>query len=229
MTTPGDKKGKMLVRDLLPIEQEFSKINRWMHISTLTWFAGNHEAAAVVLRQKVSDLLVANPWLAGRFERHFCNCKVVLVHPQSTSKNSKDVTKKHFRHVAPKKGLCRKTPMENLAKYCNKFYATQSKCLWKVTVIPCWEKPNEHFAVIHSMSHVIADGFTYYRIHNMLVCSDSEKAKDNHDNTTTTTTNGCVSSLNPQRIMDTVSLQESAMGKDEMHVLSSAGALVGAI
>jgi len=167
MTTPNAISKEMVVRDLLPIEQEFSKINRWMHISTLTWFAGNHEAAAGMLQRQVSDLLVANPWLTGRFERHFCNCKVVLVHPQSISKNSNDVTKKHFRHVPPKKRLCRKTPMENLAKYCNKFYATQSKCLWKVTVIPCWETPNEHFAVIHSMSHVIADGFTYYRIHNI--------------------------------------------------------------
>jgi hypothetical protein len=40
---------------------------------------------------------------------------------------------------------------------------------WKTTVVPCHDNPKELFAVVVSASHTVADGHTFYKLHNMLL------------------------------------------------------------
>ena len=219
------KKEAEVVRPLLPTEERFAAINYALLISTLTWFSGDHKAAGILLKEKVCAILEANPWLAGRLARR-CSTQVVLIHPPKVTFDEDDATEegeqattpptKHFCHVNKEKTnkespLHRKTPLDDLHRKCKPFLAPSWKCLWKISIVPCQEAPNEKFAVIHSMSHVLGDGHTYYQLHNMLTCSSR------------------ILALNADRILGSVESQRHAVGEKELATVNSAGFVIGSI
>lgn len=192
---------------LLPIEERFAKFNSLNPVTTLTWFAGDHQLAAAFLGERMEGILSANPWLAGKLQSK--SSTKVLRYPLKPS--PLDISSILGHMTDPQKaGLTRDAPFENVADECKPFLV-QGNNVWKVTIVPSCEAPTERFALVNSMSHAVGDGHTYYSIHNML-CGSSE-----------------IESLDTERMFDTTKLQKEALGEEEHGVFLSAGYAVGMV
>jgi hypothetical protein len=73
----------------------------------------------------------------------------------------------------------------------------KNRPFWKVSVIPDTEKPDERFALVISLSHAVADIYTYYQLFHML---DQE---------------AIVESLDPIRVVDTEGAVKKKLGEKE--------------
>ncbi|CAB9511241.1 expressed unknown protein [Seminavis robusta] len=201
--TQDDNKEKFV--RLLPLEKTLAKAGN--NISTLTWFHGNYHQAEALLKLRSDEILKANPWLGSRLITPFLDCK--LAYKEQPNLDN------HFECLTNlKPPISRDTPLEKLGPILSD-YTVNTKLfrnvpLWKVIIIPCHKNPEEKFAVVHSMNHVIGDGHTFYHIQNMLLNWDEP-----------------VQPLIVERMATTVASQTEAMGgKKESHILSSIGFLV---
>lgn len=158
--------GKEVVVPLLPLEEKCF-VQNGAPISTLTWFEGDHTTAAQVLEHKMDAILAVNPWLAGKIRT--TSGRPTLVHPESVEGNNSNSS--NLDHYLKKSSLHRFVQVDDKADLCKNFLVQNSPKhkVWKVTVVPSCEFPDQSFAVVHSMSHCIGDVFTYYSIHNMLL------------------------------------------------------------
>jgi hypothetical protein len=154
--------------------EEFLLTNGIRPTSTLTWFRGNHLEAAPILRQCMNEIVLQNPWLAGKLEKT-PDGKHDLVYPTKlTSEQAQELVDRDFLHVrqpqqeAP---LRRSMPFEDYVDSVASFLVPKGSkhVFWKITVVPCRENPKQLFAVVVSTSHAVADGHTSYQLHNMLL------------------------------------------------------------
>jgi hypothetical protein len=175
-------------------------------ISTITWFRGDHHHAAGIVRSKAQQLLEANLWLTG----HATSSKLFY--------NPKKLInmEKCFQCLAPEKSrLARDTALDQVgANYSSALFVLNGpgQSLFKVSIVPCSKNTTStHFAVVVSISHIVADGYTFYALHGMLL-------------------GGKV--LEPvvvEHIYATRQQQIAAMGKHEYSIMSSAGFIVNKI
>lgn len=125
-----------------------------------------------------------------------------------------DFVRDHFCLVKPDESpLSRDLPIGSLGKAYKGQFLTNgpSQPLFRATIVPCHNNSADTFAVVVAVSHLVADGYTFYRIHNML-CGGNEEE---------------VVSLVPERIETTVKQQRVALGKPESAYGFSAGLKMG--
>lgn len=179
-------------------------------ITTITFFKGPVRVSG--LRDIVSSVLAANPWLAGRLVRSSRWGPVTLLYQDGT--RSDNLTDKVFAEIpAGSHDIHADMPYELLAGQvlslpvvkAGRLCINNDEPLFRVCLTSDSKAPGIGFALLVSMSHVIADGNTYYQVLNML----SGKT---------------VVALNPMRI-DISRLVGAATGGDT----SSFAALVGSI
>lgn len=192
--------------DLLEIEQTLAGGGGGDNaMSSLTWFKGDTTAATLLLKERAQTLLEANPWLAGRVRKH--EGKHALIYTE-TPQNANE-----YFHVVPNL-ISRDVPLSQLGidlkDYLLKTGATEP--LWRVAIYPCAKNPTNQFAVVVTLSHVIGDGHTFYKLQNMLFGSTE------------------MESLVVERNFETKQQQIKAMGgAAEQRILSSGGFLVNVI
>jgi hypothetical protein len=142
--------------------------------STITWFQGDPQEATKLLTQQALRMIQVNPWLAGRLLLAQGNKKkVALSYPvQVPSDINHPETAAIVVCLSPKK--CRIHTGMKLTKLEEVTYSVRltknrpHELVWQVLIVPCCHSPHDQFAIIMSLSHVIGDGFTFYRLHNML-------------------------------------------------------------
>ena len=134
---------------------------------TVTFCEGDPEAAFAALKKRLSAVINANPWVAGQL------VKKRLVHPQTGSDTLVDEILSMQKCAA----VTRSTLYPKLVKAVagNPALAVQKGAVLQKTkarvtkvVVVAPEATGREFALIFSMSHVVADGHDYYRILNML-------------------------------------------------------------
>mmetsp|Transcript_16868 Transcript_16868/g.42549 ORF Transcript_16868/g.42549 Transcript_16868/m.42549 type:complete len:242 (+) Transcript_16868:93-818(+) len=142
-------------------------------ITTLTFFEGDPSSGALFLRQRVADIIRANPWLAGRLSRPRHSKRVLL----SFDPNPVDPGANVFQVASPHPSMTRDAPQSGFARHA---YAqgliigkgieavNKRKPNFAVTLIPDAKAPSSRFAVIVSMGHTLGDGHTYYSVLKML-------------------------------------------------------------
>jgi len=167
-------------------------------ITTLTWFRGDAEKAAQILKERLEKILDLNRWLGGRVVQQKPAGRVYLTFDKSKKLNPRDFLTTIVPQESP---LQRRTPLQRLAKECKDLLLRNgpTEPLFQVTLVPCCRNPKTHFALIVALSHVVADGYTYYKLLSML-CSDN----DNND---------CIAPLIYERIATTAQQQAAAMGQ----------------
>jgi len=143
-------------------------------ICTCTWFSGDCIAAAEAhLAARLRLVLDANPWVAGKFQKlkgSGKKRKLHLVHPV----NGSDVKVESILEVRTTlvEGLTMNTPYAETVKLCEPLTCGKTgKAMLKARrpVSKLLLAPAEGgFVMVFSMSHAVADGFTYYEILNML-------------------------------------------------------------
>ena len=176
-------------------------------ISTCTFLAGDPREAAARLRERTREVLRLNPWLGGRLDQARGEARPVLVYGQVAGKDDPTLGGA-FEAAAPGGtpgcALSHRTPYRDLARALNRLLVkTGTACLgradeplFRVAVVPDALEPKARWALVVSVSHVIADGHTFYQVHNML--SDGREIR----------------ALEPRREVDVPGLAESAMGGD---------------
>ena len=154
-------------------------------ISTVTFFEGKHAAAeaaaATFLRKRLAHIVGENPWLMGVLDHQRGDERPVLVVPGGPSGDEL------FRHAAPGEVvLHRSMPYTSivravaplLVKKGNLCVGRSHEPLFRVSVVPDAAEPDRRWALVVSLSHIIADGHTFYRIYNMLCDAESVAALD---------------------------------------------------
>ena len=157
----GDQHDNTRILELSPLEKSFARLPI-PSISTVTFYDG--ECPETYLQNKVASIVKANPWLAGRFVSR--NGRPVLEYTTSTTDS--------FFEIAAPLNISPGTPPVELgqliAPLCvdsaSKSFASDST-LFKVVCIP-HAREATRFALVASVSHVIADGFTFYKLNTML-------------------------------------------------------------
>lgn len=184
-------------------------------ITTLTWFRGDYQAASSILQKRGALILERNPWLGGRVLK--LDGKLSLSYNRDADRNDYNFVRDHFCTIQPSDSpLSRNMHIGILGKAYqsqNLFLANgPNEPLFRVTIVPCRANPAHAFAMVVSVSHLVADGYTFYRIHNML-CSQEEE----------------VVPLLPERIETTMQQQEVALGKAELGYGASVGLMMSMV
>ena len=119
------------------------------------------------MRERISAVISLNPWLCGRLnkkgdlevnesDQNVDNYFIQLQDDSlSTSTNYLTLVDKVIKNVVKSGGDCK----------------GKQEVLFKVTIIKC---ADDQYALILSISHTIADGYTYYEIYKMLSTDDNE-------------------------------------------------------
>lgn len=192
-------------------KRETAGTGYWGHpgICTVTFCEGDHKMALEAFRLKLRTVLDANPWVAGWLDK-----KRMLVHPKTGSDEL--VSQILSSTKCPK--VSRSTVYPELVKAtgANPELAVQKGAVLQKTggritklVIVEPEQPGGEFAIVFSMSHVVADGHNYYRIYNMLA-GDAE-----------------VQSMSAQRISEYEERESEWTGKKDFSWLSGGGLMKG--
>ena len=195
-------------------------------ISTITFFRGDIEKATAQLKDRLRLILGSNPWLTGRL---MCPPRqkekgLYLEYPDSAS-NVEEKLDSLFNPQPSKKGgklpqiastmtyseLCKLVGGTTCEVLPGKKCINNSKPLLALSLVPDKETPLTAFAVIFSISHVIIDGYTYYKVLSML------SAK------------GIVSPLNIVRKPDIKMKTDAAMGMEEAKWSSSTAVICNVV
>lgn len=173
---PISRQGKTVL-PLMPTETSMIMMDAATSISTVSFYKGDHKAAAKFLRGRVAEICRANPWLAGRLDQQSGDKGPVLVFASEAQGD-----RLPFFHAAPGEiPLSRDTPYDNMAavvlpilvKNGTKSLGRSDEPQFQVSVVPDAKSPDTRWALVVSMSHVIADGHTFYQVHNMLSDDDA--------------------------------------------------------
>jgi hypothetical protein len=195
---------------LLPMERELSVLE--LPIATVSFFDGSYKDAVADLSSRVDEILDKNPWLGGWLCRDKADGFQLKLYYDPTGD---DRCSGHFEAFEPFViPLGReKTPYKDYGKIIGAMGATipnnedlvgKNKPLWKVSVIPDADRPDDRFALVVSMSHILGDAQTYYKIFGML----DQGAK--------------IEELNPDRPDNFQEATEEKLGKREANYLRDA-------
>jgi len=143
-------------------------------IATITFYKGDAASAAKALREQLTRVVAANPWVSGRLVRKgMVDNNLCLVHQVTPSPSDIDPIFASSSAYKPSSKTAYPTLLTGM--YASKAVIVGSgtslvdqpnKPVTLLTITESTE-PNE-FAVVFSMTHAIADGRTYYEILKML-------------------------------------------------------------
>lgn len=155
---------------LLDMETSFGFMSFDVSTTTMTHFIGPITTASASVRERVALMVRANPWIAGKLvkgSKGIPELEFPTVVPDAEVGRLFEVAPPDLRH------LSRTTPYDEanrLVSASASHVQTGKVCLQaggpltKVTLVP----DDNGFILVFSMSHVIADGHTYYSCLNML-------------------------------------------------------------
>jgi len=168
-------------------------------VTTVTFFTGSSaESAVPVLKERIRQLVMINPWLVGRIVKNNDHKNLQIAFPHDAYL-PQDVMDELFRVDPPDCKFDFSTPYDELVStilgssanlpvldmptFSSEF---ESNLLVTRITLVSDSKDASAFGLVVSMSHVIADGATYYQIMNMLSFNSSIKplvAKRNMEGT----------------------------------------------
>ncbi|GMH60257.1 hypothetical protein TL16_g03011 [Triparma laevis f. inornata] len=146
-------------------------------ITTITFYSSSggstFEAANAAIRAQLDKVVGANPWLAGRLVKG--KTGTALSYPKSPTAAQTDQL---FQVIGSDDAL-KLSPSSSYSKICTDMYASNKVVVGSGFATKGKDKPlailtllqstdSSTFAFVFSISHVIADGRTYYDIFNML-------------------------------------------------------------
>jgi hypothetical protein len=208
-------------------------LDEWEHetmllppITSATFYSGTPPID--YLRERVGDLLRKNPWLAGRLvKKGVQGGGVALRYPRDPSSD----VDRHFAVLGPDQARLTTdmdygTLMQTLGPLqvaTGKMAVDADEVLFKVLLVPveagtagvdaplARRVSTPAFALIFSMTHTIGDGYTYYRVFDML----DPDAK--------------LLALDPVRVDGFQTAAEEVLGEPETAMLASATLVAGVV
>jgi len=154
--------------DLLPAES-MPQFLMMPAPATLTFYKGSVAEAKAALKVQVTKLVEANPWLAGRQQKHGEN-KVKLWVPKVPSAADILGDGENDKVLPGDSWMDMNGPLNPLFSAKRGIEClNKNEPLFRVVVIKLTADPSvEQFAVMVSMSHLLGDGHTYYSLYGSL-------------------------------------------------------------
>ncbi|MBL6449562.1 hypothetical protein JMN32_24835 [Fulvivirga sp. 29W222] len=141
-------------------------------ITTITFYKGDRGPATDFIRARLREIVKVNPWLAGRLIKNKKHKNLQLAYPSDTLSEEQINKILHPNPATVKVGS--EMGYEELFKEAKTAIVEKGNQLInkpgivsRLTIVPDIHAENG-FALIFSISHVAADGFTYYKIFNQL-------------------------------------------------------------
>jgi hypothetical protein len=204
-------------------DQEAKTLTVGPSITTVTYMRGKTaEGVMPALQARLSEVVTANPWLAGTLTKNSTGMHISFPAMPTESDVVGLCNPTRRGGKASQKALAIDSTMD-FATLCGAVSGTAaeilagSKCVNKavpllaLTVTPCTNSPSDTFAVVFSVSHVIIDGYTYYQLLSML------------------SSDGTVSALSAVRVPGMEAQKEKATGAQEYKFGNSGGVLCNVI
>jgi len=145
-------------------------------ITTATFYDGDSKGAAAFLRQRVTQIVAANPWLSGNLvtggpENKDSWGKVVVEFsaeaPADCFHEAAEIPAKSAESLGDYASWSSEFTVHNLQV--GEACIDEELPLFRVTLIPIAQSGSRpQFALVVAMNHVIGDGHTFYHIHNMI-------------------------------------------------------------
>ena len=143
-------------------------------VTTITRFSCNGVSPESFLWSKVADLLNKNPWLAGRLktDEDGLHLSYEPIPPKCSVGQIAVIATRHFAVVDDMElpeGLSYdelEKKLKHLQVKSGNDCANKDEVLFRMTLINI--KNSVDVVLVFSMSHVLADGFTFYQLQNML-------------------------------------------------------------
>jgi hypothetical protein len=145
-------------------------------ITTITFYQGDQARATAAIRARLKEIVNVNPWLTGRLVKNSKHKNLQLAYP-ATPLSDKMIER--IFHDDPSQ-----VQIGSDMGYEELFNAAKSAVVKKgvkiinkpdyvsrITIVPDMHSRGKGFALIFSISHVAADGYTYYKIFNQLFTS----------------------------------------------------------
>ncbi|GAB5364482.1 hypothetical protein AAMO2058_000974300 [Amorphochlora amoebiformis] len=178
---------------LLPHEKSSFFNDGISGISTITFYDG--EAPLDYLKQRVDDIIKANPWLSGRIsdspERIIAYDE--KPHPESFSEFGPEsiqinlnTSVREFKDALAPALVGDQKDIRNM-----------DEPSFRVSVVRDYENPESKFALVVSLNPILGDGHTYYKVYRML--------GRNHK----------IESLNPERKPEAYAAMDKMLGEEE--------------
>lgn len=142
-------------------------------ITTITFYEGDQSSAFTSLQARLKEIIHVNPWLAGRLVKNKKHKSLQLAYPSGAL--SEDKMKPIFHDNPSSIKIGSKMGYEELFKEAQSAIVkkgikliNKQDPITRLTIVPDIHSPEKGFALIFSISHVVADGYTYYKIFNQL-------------------------------------------------------------
>eukprot|EP01032_Pedospumella_encystans_P024630 gene24630-27851_t len=143
-------------------------------VTTITRFSCNGVSPESFLWSKVAELLNKNPWLAGRLktDEDGLHLSYEPIHPNCSVAHIAAIAIQHFAVIDDMElpeGLSYdelEKKLQHLQVKSGNDCANKDEVLFKVSLINV--KNSADVVLVFSLSHVLADGFTFYQLQNML-------------------------------------------------------------
>ena len=195
-------------------------------ILTVTFFKG--KVPTEDLKRRITEIVQANPWLACRLKKQM-NGEIGKKKPAmvyDTQPSADAIVADHYKEYCaadiqdkkeladidvgqPYEAICKAVSKSDAKLSCGGACVGKNHPQFRVTAVPSAD--GERFALLVSLSHVIADGYTYYEILNLLSLNAPMKA------------------LNPIRTPGFSEALKEAVGKDTYDFPGSAGYIFNAL
>lgn len=160
------KKGKSTMIKLLQGERE--GLIHICSINTITFFDGS--ISIVSLREKVKEIVTLNPWLRSRLVNSAEFGETAALYP---TEYNPDLDTNDFFYFLVDTVLTKDMDYSTMSNYLSKVMVKKgTECigknepLFKVSLIEM--KNSKEYALVVSLSHVLGDGHTFYRLYEML-------------------------------------------------------------
>jgi len=184
--------------ELFPVETELTDmessaaflVNAGAPVTTVTYFKGvTPQDALAAVKERLRKVVSANPWIAGRIVKRKSNKRFLLLHPAPGEPVAEEMMEELLQMDRDVIGLHSALPYAKLtevvgksealapsigASYMFRSEAAQESLTTRVTIV---SDPTDENAccLIFSMSHVVADGHSYYQVLRQL--SETEEIK----------------------------------------------------
>lgn len=160
-------------RSVTLLEEEGSVMAHAGAVTTITFFTGPAPVAAV--RERLEAVVAANPWLAGRLVQRKGEKRMRLVFDDAPQHDGLLVVARPGQYKVDGvsyDAIQKVIKGSRLEVKGGTSAVNKNVAQMKVTVVPA----DSQWALIVSISHTIADGYTYYQIYNQLSSSAEVKA-----------------------------------------------------
>lgn len=204
--------------NLLELEDNAAAAGLDEPINTVTFFKGASAGqAAASVKERLRKVLASNPWVAGRLIYSSDQKRMQLLYPPAENATANDIVDDIVRVDPSGLSISPTTPYDDLVEnivgspaVLKKLNVSSVDLSTRITFTSHPTDANA-FAMVFQMSHVIADGATYYMILNMISSA------------------GSISAMTVERKEEATPKMKEAQGLDDYAYMMSKSFMVAAV